>query len=473
MITIPILRWGKPYDSLEKEDITHYATGEPVAKISRGNAGIIRRDIRKADQARKALRKIPIHDLVKRAAKAGELYLNGTLPLGDGSQTAEEFVKAQSSTTGMPENMCRANMQKNHFVLAEMENILEALTRGLDLEVLQRGYGEERGVTVSFQAQAPALGLVLPSNSPGVHTLWLPVIPMQVGLLLKPGSQEPWTPYRLTAAFIEAGIPPEAISVFPGPTEMGAALLETCPRSLIFGGAETIQRYAGNPRVQAHGPGFSKVLIAEDKIDNWEEYVDLLVESIYSNGGRSCINCSSIWVPRHGRAIAEAIAERLGKIEPLGPEDPEAGLAAFTNPAIAKAVSGMIDNDLTPPGVEEMTAKYHPNGRLIEEERYAHLLPTLLYSNSPEPEVCKREYMFPFSTVVECPQEEMLKRMGPTLICTAITDNPELRNALLDSTEIDRINLGPIATNRINWLQPHEGNIVDFLYRSRACQIVS
>jgi hypothetical protein len=25
---------------------------------------------------------------------------------------------------------------------------------------------------------------VLPSNSPGVHTLWMPVIPLQVGLVL-------------------------------------------------------------------------------------------------------------------------------------------------------------------------------------------------------------------------------------------------------------------------------------------------
>ena len=41
------------------------------------------------------------------------------------------------------------------------------------------------------------LGLVLPSNSPGVHALWMPIIPMQIGLVLKPGPQEPWTPYRM------------------------------------------------------------------------------------------------------------------------------------------------------------------------------------------------------------------------------------------------------------------------------------
>ena len=91
-----------------------------------------------------------------------------TLPLGDGTQTPEQFVRMQSATTGLPEHMCRANMKKNHFVLNDMDKILDALTRGLDPNILTRGYGvETRGVPVSYQAQSPVLGLVLPSNSPG------------------------------------------------------------------------------------------------------------------------------------------------------------------------------------------------------------------------------------------------------------------------------------------------------------------
>jgi len=35
---------------------------------------------------------------------------------------------------------------------------------------------------------------------------------------------------------------------------------------------------------------------------------------------------------------------------------------------------------------------------------------------------------------------------------------------------IDRLNLGPVPTTKLNWLQPHEGNIVDFLFRARAFQ---
>ena len=44
--------------------------------------------------------------------------MNATLPMGDGTQTPDEFVRAQSASTGLPEHMCRANMKKNAFVLA-------------------------------------------------------------------------------------------------------------------------------------------------------------------------------------------------------------------------------------------------------------------------------------------------------------------------------------------------------------------
>src|SRR3989442_12420867 len=141
--------------------------------------------------------------------------------MADAEQAPDDFARQQSASTGLPEHMCKANMSKNHFVLSNMEKILDSLTRGLDLNILTRGYGiESRGVTVSYQAQSPVLGLVLPSNSPGVHTLWLAVIPMQIGLVLKPGPQEPWTPYRMAAAFFQAGVPPEAISIYPGGAEM-------------------------------------------------------------------------------------------------------------------------------------------------------------------------------------------------------------------------------------------------------------
>jgi acyl-CoA reductase-like NAD-dependent aldehyde dehydrogenase len=456
---------------MEVDEVVHFSTGEPIAKVSRANGGLIQRDMRKAQRARDALRDIPIDELIARAGRAGELYMNGTLPMGDGTQTPDEFVRAQSASTGLPERMCRANMKKNAFVLSEMRSILESLTRGLSLDVLSAGIGEERGVPISYQAQSPVLGLVLPSNSPGVHTLWMPIIPMQVGLVLKPGPQEPWTPYRMAAAFAQAGIPADAISIYPGGADVGAAVLDGCDRSLIFGGTPTVDRYRGNPRVQAHGPGFSKILLGDDQVDRWEQHLDMMVESVFVNSGRSCINCSGIWASRHTREIADAIAQRLAAIRPLPPEDPDASLAAFTVPGVAEAISQSIDADLKAPGVEDVTAKYRDTERLIRHGRYDYLLPTVIHCASPEPAVAKKEFMFPFVTVVECPEAKMLDAIGPTLVCSAVTCNEGMRRKLLDAVHIDRLNLGPVPTTQLNWRQPHEGNIVEFLFRARAFQM--
>lgn len=84
--------------------------------------------------------------------------------------------------------------------------------------------------------------------------------------------------------------------------------------------------------------------------------------------------------------------------------------------------------------------------------------------------MAKKEYMFPFVTVVECPESKMIETIGPTLVCSAITGNEALRRRLIDAVHIDRLNLGPVPTTQLNWLQPHEGNIVEFLFRARAFQ---
>ncbi len=469
MLNIPVLRWGKAYESLEIADVVHFATGEPIAKVSQANDGLIRRDMRTAHKAREILRDIPCADLIEKMKTAADLYETATLPLGDGTQSPDDFVHQQSASTGLPEHMCRGNMSKNSFVLRNMEQILDCLTRGLPLDILTEGYGlEDRGVVVSYQAQTPVLAAVLPSNSPGVHTLWLPAIPLQMGLVLKPGPQEPWTPYRMISAFIEAGVPADVFSLYPGEAAAGAAVLAACDRSMIFGGLPTVERYKGNPKVQAHGPGFSKILIADDVVDNWEEYIDVIAESIYINSGRGCINCSGVWASRHTMEIAEALAERLGPIEAKPPTDPDAGLAAFTVPGMGKAVWDMISQDLKEDGVTDMTSKY--GERLIDHERYSYLRPTIVHCKSPDNEIAKKEFMYPFSTVVECPQDQFLKQIGYTLVGTVITNDDSLIQAATDATHIDRLNIGPIPTSKLNWLQPHEGNIIDFLFRSRAYQ---
>ena len=259
---IPCLRFGKPYTSLNQADVTDYRGSRPLATVSQVNAGIVRRDLRKAGEARAALREYRVEDLIEISAKAGELFLNETLPLGDQghTQSAEDYVSTLSSTSGLPFVMVKRNMEKIHFALTHMRTILGGLTRGLDLSIIDRGFGEQFGTRISYFPTTEALGLVMPSNSPAVNSLWLPSIALKIPVIIKPGREEPWTPYRLIQAFIAAGCPREAFGFYGTDHEGSGAILQQCGRALIFGDKNTTDQYANNPAIQIHGPGFSKKL---------------------------------------------------------------------------------------------------------------------------------------------------------------------------------------------------------------------
>jgi hypothetical protein len=469
---LPALRRGRPYASLEQRPVNDCRTGAPLARISQVNAGVVRKDLAKIGESRAALKALSTEQLVGICREAGERFLNDTLPLGDQGhrQSPQDYVETLSATSGLPHVLVRRNLAKIHSALINMRTILNGLTRGLPLDVLDRGVGEQAGSRVSFYPTTSSLGLVLPSNSPGVNSLWLPAIPLKMPVVLKPGREEPWTPYRLMQAFMAAGCPPEAFGFYPTDHEGAAEILRSCGRALVFGDQNTTAPYAGNPAVQIHGPGYSKVLIGDDAIDGWRDYVDVIAASILDNGGRSCVNASAVVVPRHAGELAEALARKLGPVSPAAPDDPNARLSGFANPRMAEAIDAAVEEGLRTPGAADVTAAYRQGPRRAEFEGAVYLRPTVVRCESFAHPLANREFLFPYASVVEVPQAAMLQQIGPSLVVTAITRDPVFQSQLLESPLIERLNLGPISTLQVAWDQPHEGNLFEFLYRRRAIE---
>ncbi|MDX1390377.1 MAG: aldehyde dehydrogenase family protein, partial [Acidobacteriota bacterium] len=313
-------------------------------------------------------------------------------------------------------------------------------------------------------------GAILPSNSPGVHSLWIPALALKIPVALKPGSQEPWTPMRIAQAMIAAGCPPEAFGFYPTDYSGATEILMRTQRSMLFGDENTVRAWTEDRRVQIHGPGWSKVLLGDDQADAWKDHLDVMATSVAANGGRSCLNASGVWVPRHGREVAQALAERLVTIDARPLDDPHAAIAAFSRPEVAHRISEYIDRNLTVPGATDLTDSLREGERVIEVDGCTFLRPTVVWCEDPEHPLASAELLFPFVTVVEAPQSEMLERIGPTLVATAITEDAAFRRELMRSRNVDRLNLGSIPTSKVSWDQPHEGNLFEHLYRQRAFQ---
>jgi acyl-CoA reductase-like NAD-dependent aldehyde dehydrogenase len=407
MIHIPILRQGEPYQSLDIARVPHHQTRELFVEISQANSGLIRRDLRDQKTGREKLAALSTRELVDICARAAEHFANDTLPLGNDSQTTEDYVQQVSATTGMPHVLARRNLAKIQGVMAEVGNVLNGLTRNIDWQLLDQGFGAVEGQTLSFYPRTESLGVVLPNNSPGVHSLWVPAVPLKIPLVLKPGSAEPWTPYRIIQALIRAGAPREAFSFYPTDHAGAGEILRSCGRGMMFGDAGSTGVWSNDPRIELHGPGFSKIVIGEDCIEQWEQYLDVMVASIAANGGRSCINASGIWVPAHAEEIAEALADRLAQIIPRAADDEAAQIAPFADGNVATRISQIIDRGLAEPGAREVTAAYRKDTRLATWQGCSYLLPTLVLCDDAAHPLANKEFMFPFASVVKTSQSQI------------------------------------------------------------------
>jgi acyl-CoA reductase-like NAD-dependent aldehyde dehydrogenase len=438
--------------------------------VSLANPGLISLDILKSRSHWNSFQALSMEELLGICGRAADVFMDGDLPLGEKFLSPAEYVDLQSATTGMPKSLCRVNMEKIAKTLREMETVLSGLTRDLDLDGLDKGFRLQEGHTVSYRCRTDSLGAVLPSNSPGVHALWIPSIALKVPVVLKPGRQEPWTPHRIAQAMMAVGCPSEAFSIYPSDHVGAETILQKCGRSLLFGDQSTVSPWRQDDRVQIHGPGWSKVLLFDQAAEDWEDHLDLMVSSVIQNGGRSCTNASSIWTTANGKMIAEKLAERLTEVKALPLDDPNAQLGAFGNKKIAGQVSGRIDQLLRVEGALDVSQSIRGASRQIEIDGAHFILPTVIFCEKSSHPLAHAEYLFPFVAVIQVEEEDMLQAIGPTLVCTVLTQNKATINQALSSRSIDRLNLGSIPTHEIAWDQPHEGNLFEHLFQQRALQ---
>ena len=472
--TVPLLRRGEVYRSLDVQEICPVQGGDPVARITMANSGLIKRDLLNLTEGRKALQKHTTQDLLDITLRAGDIFLKDELPVGDEGimQGPEEYLRSLAATSGLPHSLIRMNMERLHGVFAQVPTILKGLSRGMSTEVLDLAYGSQSGVTVSFVPTTSALGVVLPSNSPAVNALWIPAIAMKTPVVLKPGREEPWTPWRVIQSFIKAGAPPEAFSFYPAHHDGSSAIIRNCERVMLFGGDDTVKQYENDPRVEVHGAGRSKILIGDDEIENWKDHLDLMVRSISANSGRSCINASCVVVPKYADEIASALAEELITMKVRDQDDPEATLSGFANPKMAEWINGAIEEGLDEGGAKDISLeKRDGSDRYVQKDGMHYMVPTIVRCDSIDHPIGNTEFLFPYASIIEMPQDQMLGSIGKSLAVAAITKNKNWLDELIFADHIERLNVGAMPTNHIEWDQPHEGNLFEFLYRRRSIQV--
>lgn len=436
---VPLWRGGREHRSLDQR-IIHSYRGAPVGRVHQAPPLLAAPTVASLRRAAPLTgRDLPV--LWEQIARAGDALDRESLA----GCSPEEHARLITLATGAPIADARRGLSELAEGLRRIRHALAWQAPGGDLAAFQhRRVVYPDGRYYAWTPAGQVLGFIAPSNHPVVHLTWVLALAMGWTVALRPGGEDPFTPWRVLQALAGAGFPMDRVALLPGPHELVPVLVEACDRTVAYGGPALARLLGRDARVLFNGPGHSKVLVEQpDEGAVWVP--DFLVESILHDGGRKCTCASAVVVLGEDGGVLDEVDRRLKALPLLDPLDPAARVPAWP---IAEAVRQ------TP-------------AELAVVDGVAFARPALLRCASPAAPF-GQELPAPWATAVELPAgADPLPVLRGSLAVTLLSRRPDLREACLQEPSIRKVFTGPIPPWFSEPGAPHQGRLSEFLFTSK------
>jgi len=220
-----------------------------------------------------------------------------------------------------------------------------------------------------------------------------PAIAAGDSVVLKPASATPISALMLGEMALDAGLPPEAISVIPCRTGLAERMVQDRRLACVsFTGSPAvgwhIREIAGRKRVGLELGGNAAVIVHEDADIPFA--VARIVAGAFSNAGQTCISVQRVYL--HRPIFEEALAlltERVRALTVGDPRDPGTDVGPMISEPAAVAAFAKVQEAAT--GGARVLAGGTRDGALIA--------PTVLVDTTPDMEVNRTEVFAPVVTV--------------------------------------------------------------------------
>jgi acyl-CoA reductase-like NAD-dependent aldehyde dehydrogenase len=380
-----LLAAGEWIETGEWDEVASPYNGLPVARVAEGDAALVDRAARAAQEAFEA-GDFPQHERAAVLDRAAALV----------AERVEDLALTIAAEAGKPLKTARVEAARCADTLTFSAVEARKLTGGtVPMEASPAGTGK---LGVMMRVPYGVVGAISPFNFPlnlVAHKLG-PAIAAGNAIVLKPAGQTPISALKLAAVLLEAGLPPAWLSVIPGPgSEIGAAIVEhELTRALTFTGSAGvgwgIRGQVPHKKVNLELGSNAPLIVHSD--GEWETAADKAKLHAFSHAGQSCISIQRILVHEDvadgftKRLVANTVALRVG--DPL---DPETDVGPLIPPGDRDRVKQWIDEAV------EAGAELLSGGELVDEGRC--LAPTLLGSPPREAKVWCEEIFGPVATV--------------------------------------------------------------------------
>src|SRR6266581_3161511 len=194
---------------------------------------------------------------------------------------------------------------------------------------------QDAGLDVTLREPVGVCALITPWNFPLVISTWKigPALACGNAIIVKPASYTPLTVLKLADLLVEAGVPPETISVLPGPGSTTGNALVADPRVNKVGftgstevGSKIMALAAQNiTRISLELGGKSANVVFADA--DMDTAVERSVWSVFGNTGQDCCARSRVFVERAAYDdFVAAMAKRTDELRVGAPLDEETQL---------------------------------------------------------------------------------------------------------------------------------------------------
>jgi acyl-CoA reductase-like NAD-dependent aldehyde dehydrogenase len=449
LIALDALGPAGSYHARDRLTISDVA-GNPVAELSM----VPRLFVTRAMAALHKAATPPVDDRLDALASAGEAYRTATV---DGLSAAE-YQHLVSRVSGLPISVVRS----------AAEAIAHGATEAYRSEQHARPAGAvgnwrdplTRTGGAVWTRRGDVFAVHAPGNTPAVHAIWLEALALGYRVAVRPSRREPFTPHRLISALRAAGFGDDQVVLLPTDYDAADEIVRGADLAMAYGGEDVVRKYAARSTMLPQGPGRSKILLTADV--DWHDHLDVVVDSISHDAGTGCVNTTAVFVEGDPTPVADAIAQQLGAMPSLPPEDEDAVL-----PVLALADARRIEQHLLAKAAG--TRPWLGGDGIVDElgDGSAVLRPAVHQLDRPDADQAGVELSFPCVWVAPWTREAGIAPLKDTLVLTAVTHDERLLDSLLAEPTISNVYIGDHPTYWIEPSIPHDGYLADFLMRTK------
>ncbi len=383
---------GEWVDSPQKMEVVYPYTGEVIGRVPQGTEEDVHRAIELAKEGFKEISSLTAYQRYQILTKAAHLL----------EDRAEEFAKTLVYEVGKTIREARTEVQRAiQTLLFSAEEARRIGGETFPVDAHPNGVGK-----VGFYIRVPVgiVSAITPFNFPlnlSMHKV-APALACGNAVILKPSERTPLTPLMMAEIFLEAGLPPKALSVIPGYGDVGKAMT-THPdvRVVSFTGSkkvgEIISRQVGIKKLVLELGSNSAIVVHRD--GDIDKAVEKAVLGGYAIAGQVCISVQRVFV--HEDVFEEFVSKLKERVKTLRVGDPM-DESTDVGPMIASQEVLRIRE-----WIEEAVSKGAKLeiGGLACGEKESLFQPTVVSLVSPETKLFKEEAFAP--VVVVDPYKEV------------------------------------------------------------------